>query len=73
MIHGFFGDLVVLCSQEDDIRDFVRQEMSQHCGEWVWCGVSFPNCIPGHLDGGPQFPRTYRGQVETDGYEQHRC
>lgn len=25
--------LVVLCSQEDDIRAFVRQEMSQHCGK----------------------------------------
>lgn len=35
MIHGFFRGLVALCFQEDDIRGFVRQEMSQHCGEWV--------------------------------------
>ena len=34
VIPGFFMILVVLCSQEDDIRGFVRQEMSQHCGEW---------------------------------------
>lgn len=57
MIHGFSGDLVVLCSQEDDIRGFVRQEMSQHCGEWVWCGdACAPSYIPGHLDGGGRSP-----------------
>lgn len=29
-LHDPYG----LVSQEDDIRGFVRQEMSQHCGEW---------------------------------------
>ena len=32
-VRGFFVMPVVWCSQEDDIRGFVRQEMSQHCGE----------------------------------------
>lgn len=41
VIHGFFMILVVSYFQEDDIRNFVRQEMSQHCGEWAWPVVSW--------------------------------
>lgn len=56
---------MVLCSQEDDIRGFVRQEMSQHCGEWVSCGVSCPHPILGHLDRAGKFPELTEGHMLT--------
>lgn len=56
--HGFFMVPLAFCSQEDDIRGFVRQEMSQHCGEW--CPACSLPLRASTLGKGRQAPRTYR-------------
>lgn len=82
-VRGCFVISVVWCSQEDDIRGFVRQEMSQHCGEWcptegLWVPSPLLPSTPSYIGAG-RVPRTYwedrqsRKWAEMGGHTEGAC